>query len=909
MAVIRPIQAQRTIDVGGVPSTQIDTSVAQGLRQLGNSVRQASSVFADIDARNEQQRLKMEEFRTDQAFRQFEDDNALLFDENKLKIDPSGDGFVSNVSGQIGQRTEQFIKTVPDALKPKFAELAKTAREEWLNKAARAEIDQRNNWYRDGVQKSLETRQTQVFNDPTLFDAAKSDGYRAIDSSGLPETEKKALREKWDETLAITVGEREVRNAETDPATARGAASRLGVTGASPVETVVSRIIGVESGGKATAQNPNSSAGGLGQFIDSTWLATVRAHRPDIAAGKSKAEILALKKDASPAGKQLQRDMVTAYTNDNAKALVASGMPVTPGSLYLAHFAGVGGAKEVLRADPNASLSDVLGPQVIAANGFLRGKSAGWLISWADGKMKGGATPQAPADPRYASLSLEKRLQLYDQTLAAAQRGQNAIEAQAKADSAAEDRRINLGIRTGQVASEYDILNNPLLDDGQKSARLGQFREQRKDSLATAEAIKLFSEGNLRVDPYDTSGRKTVDNAWNEVSKAVPQEKLQPAVEEMVRQTGVVPQGVVNEIRQGLTSTDLQMVMQAAQTAQRISTVDPAALGRRDGGSDVQKAADDFSYYVNRLNLPPEDAARRLAENRNPEKQRERKAIEPAAKEFVKTLQDFDLAGEFDDSVLGLSSNPSLGMTPDQEWGIKAEFLAIAEDQFFQANGDPELAKNRAVAQMKRLYGVTEFGGVNAIVRHPPERYWPKSIWGTTHSQMTDFGFGREGVPTLDYAQKQLADDVLTMHPDADTSRIQLITTPETERMIKRGEMPGYAVLYYDANGERQTLPGKLWRPDITKAIETNKAIEGRQSEELLDNARREQMQQRQQLPFRTQTPQDFLSGDDPVFGDRDIGPPAPQKPDTPANQIQQQRQQLFKDAQQNGTLTPGGGM
>src|SRR5690606_24231609 len=132
----------------------------------------------------------------------------------KQDIDPSGEGFTATVSKQITERSDEFLKTLPANLRPKFAELATTAREEWLNKASRAEIDQRNTWYRDGIQKTLEGRQTQVFNDPSLFDAAKSDGYRAIDASGLPETEKKKLKEAWDETLAVTIGEREVRDAE-----------------------------------------------------------------------------------------------------------------------------------------------------------------------------------------------------------------------------------------------------------------------------------------------------------------------------------------------------------------------------------------------------------------------------------------------------------------------------------------------------------------------------------------------------------------------------------------------------------------------------------------------------------------------------------------------------------------------
>src|SRR5690606_36138307 len=108
---------------------------------------------------------------------------------------------------------------------------------------------------------------------------------------------------------------------------------------------------------------------------------------------------------------QLGREMTKRYTQENAAELRKAGMPVNPGTLYLAHFAGIGGAKAVLRSADDASLANVLGPAVIKANGFLSGKSAGWLKDWAAKKMgdaKGvsASTGAAPADPRYANLSL-----------------------------------------------------------------------------------------------------------------------------------------------------------------------------------------------------------------------------------------------------------------------------------------------------------------------------------------------------------------------------------------------------------------------------------------------------------------------------------------------------------------------
>jgi hypothetical protein len=169
-------------------------------------------------------------------------------------------------------------------------------------------------------------------------------------------------------------------------------------------DTNTDGIIGAESGGNPTAQNPNSSAAGPGQFIDSTWLSTVRAHAPDMAAGKSDADLLALKNDpqlaAQPQNIQLAKDMTGAYASDNQAFLKQKGLPVTPGTTYLAHFAGPQGAASVLSADPNAPIEGVLGPAVMKANPFLKGMTAQGLQAWAAGKM-GTTSPTvgAPGTP------------------------------------------------------------------------------------------------------------------------------------------------------------------------------------------------------------------------------------------------------------------------------------------------------------------------------------------------------------------------------------------------------------------------------------------------------------------------------------------------------------------------------
>jgi hypothetical protein len=164
--------------------------------------------------------------------------------------------------------------------------------------------------------------------------------------------------------------------------------------GDAAVKILVERIITVESNGDPNAKNKRSSATGAGQFIDDTWLEAVRRHRRDLLAGRSDKDILELRRDAG-----LSREIVTRLVGEYAAMLSRRGLPVTPGSLYLTHFAGPAGAVALLSGAEGAdaaslmAAADVTGrttrEKLVSANPFLKTLSAGDLRKWADGKMRG----------------------------------------------------------------------------------------------------------------------------------------------------------------------------------------------------------------------------------------------------------------------------------------------------------------------------------------------------------------------------------------------------------------------------------------------------------------------------------------------------------------------------------------
>lgn len=166
-----------------------------------------------------------------------------------------------------------------------------------------------------------------------------------------------------------------------------------------PQDSMINAIIQIESGGDPNAKNPLSSAAGLGQFIDDTWLSTLKKHRPDIYNSMKPEELLKLKYDPN-----LSREMVGAYISDNAAILAKSGVALTAGTAYLAHFAGPGGAIRIMKGNRSAHVSTVMTQKQINANPFLAKWTVGQVQDWAARKMQKNAGKYQPPEQRAAPV-------------------------------------------------------------------------------------------------------------------------------------------------------------------------------------------------------------------------------------------------------------------------------------------------------------------------------------------------------------------------------------------------------------------------------------------------------------------------------------------------------------------------
>ena len=119
-----------------------------------------------------------------------------------------------------------------------------------------------------------------------------------------------------------------------------------------------------ESGLNPTAKASGSSASGLFQFLDQSWLGVVKAHGAEHGLGWAANAITAKKGGGFTVDPNMRqavfalRDqpgpsalMAASYASDNASSLSQTlGRDVSGTDLYMAHFLGLGGATKFLRA-------------------------------------------------------------------------------------------------------------------------------------------------------------------------------------------------------------------------------------------------------------------------------------------------------------------------------------------------------------------------------------------------------------------------------------------------------------------------------------------------------------------------------------------------------------------------------
>jgi hypothetical protein len=206
----------------------------------------------------------------------------------------------------------------------------------------------------------------------------------------------------------------------------------------------------LESGLKANARSGTSSATGLYQFLDQSWLAVVKQHGAEhglgwaadsiqksggryTVAGGNRDAILGLRNNP-----EISALMAAEHASDNKGAIEATtGRAATGTDLYMAHFLGLGGARTFLsamQANPERSAAAVF-PAAARANRSVFYERDGSARSLSDvyqrfsDKLGGGSDAAATAKANNQWQFAAQALAMGDDATVVTGTGQSASDA------------------------------------------------------------------------------------------------------------------------------------------------------------------------------------------------------------------------------------------------------------------------------------------------------------------------------------------------------------------------------------------------------------------------------------------------------------------------------------------------
>lgn len=327
----------------------------------------------------------------------------------------------------------------------------------------------------------------------------------------------------------------------------------------------------------------------------------------------------------------------------------------------------------------------------------------------------------------YQRLSPEQQQVINERTTVRQRAVATAETAQRTVAYEQHKESLGLGILTGDVVSEQEILGDPLLQDGDKATLLRSLRTEQDASAGARDFLVGLGDGSAApLNPYSSDDQALADKSFEMLMGAVTPEQQGPATVQFVTSSGMVPKAVVSTVRQSLNSADPATVAAGLQQSAALYDAAPMAVGNVTNGQEIKDAAATYAELVGEQGLSVDQAAQRVIDMRNPENVVKAEVLDTIWDQAVKddAFPVGDVVAAFDTSIL--PGGPAAGLTPYQEEALTSDYLMAAERALKgAANGDVGVARQMALQEMKRTYGVSRVSGQEVVTKFPPENFYP----------------------------------------------------------------------------------------------------------------------------------------------------------------------------------------
>jgi peptidoglycan LD-endopeptidase CwlK len=366
-----------------------------------------------------------------------------------------------------------------------------------------------------------------------------------------------------------------------------------------------------------------------------------------------------------------------------------------------------------------------------------------------------------------------------------------------------------------------EIEQNPVIGDTHRNRLLAQWdHAQHQDDAFNATLIKFTDPNGGVFNPYDTEERKQVDKIYRMFGADMP------ALQRVVDRTGIIPAAAAAQLRGALVSNNTQNALAAAQMARNLMAKNPMIFAGVSGEKELQDAGVAYGQYTEHFGMTPEQAAQKIVEHQTPEYKAKVHAVikdEDVGKIIRDNLKVADLEKAFNESWRGLGGRfswggPTVEATEQAKQAAFSDYAELFKSKYLES-GDETIAKAQAIEQMKKVWGVSHFGGSGGgtLMRFPPERAPAYANIPNAATRIAD--------DAIDAIYHAPGGAWLNAAGEREITRDKIILMPthggETAAAYMAGQPPPYLLGWRDKTGVLHMLsPGKAYVFDPHAAAE-----------------------------------------------------------------------------------------
>lgn len=819
---------------------------AAAIQQIAGEAGRLGGTLETLDLIRQRDQKQLRDFQLNTDFIQFAADEQSALTEAGQNMESGGWEFQKNFLLGHAARFEEWAsaKGLDERERAEYTQRGTELRRTFSSAALGAEFAERERFYTERTNVTLDQLRTGIDQTPEGFDNLLEQGMAVIDQSGLTPAQKDSRKLEWQQQAAYSYGAALVNRDAGSALLALGGAlpepqpgEYTGPAGGEVrghyqffrdngfSDVAAAALVGVlswESGGGLEGINPNGRNPGDGtDGTDSIGAAQWNSTRAE-----------ALKAFARSKGKpwndlgvqlefvvhELKTTEPEAYRRLMAARTIEDAVEATNWYERPQGFRPGGRREAVGHWAQRVERAKHFAGQIAQAPEPQPDQPAGEP-----------AQPRLPepTDPRLASLSYEARLQLRG----AALRGVQAeIQMQQQAIQAQQDEEINaleLKLIDGTAGREdIDAARSTgvLSDASDVSRLLGIVESREKETSDITTFDGLWNDPATAWNPYDAGQRDAVDAAW---ARSPNPQTLQA----IVQRTGIVPKQALSTLRGQLLSTNPSVVQGAATLSSNIMASRPNAFTALDGGRDVEEAGVRFNHLVNELGYTAQEAATRIAQENDPQNRARVRVGEPEINTFRRELTQTPvsrIARQIVTPGALYPFNRPRFLSREQEVAITQDYADLALDHF-RRYGDEGQAKAWADDRIERLYGASN----GTIIKYPPERVYPAV--GNSHAYI--YEQAASAIQAVDGRTVRPGDVWLTPLPTV------------TAEAWRRGQPAPYLINYVYENEQGQrvydTVPGGF-SPDPRPVAA--RVTEERRDQFTTRNQNRTRLRQGQQM-------------------------------------------------------------